>query len=179
MFRWHSNLAAGNIRMPELEPGKPPPQPTSELLASAYEETVAFLQVAPRAPDGSLQAGSSLINGLRQHGIQLTAQGAGTLLAICDRGIPSRDDFAHCCRLGTQRQEPQAAHQVQRAGDERNSDSSSVPRAVPTGHSPLRKLCSHVTASSSPSGSRGQIARETGIRSSNQPQRRAPQGLWK
>lgn len=143
-FRWHSNLAAGNMWMPEREPEVPPPPPEPGLLASAYDETVAFLRVAPRRDDGSLEAGASLIRGLRDNGLLLTAQGAGTLLALCDRTVPSKAEFVHCCCLGTA--EPAAVRHPESGAGGRDVRCPR-PCAAPAGQSPLRKLCSHAAPS--------------------------------
>lgn len=136
--------------MPERE--LPPPAPAPGLLASAYDKTVTFLRVAPRRDDGALEAGASLIRGLREHGLQLTAQGAGTLLALCDRStVPSKAEFVHCCCLGTA--EPAAVPRSASGAAGRDDTRLLRPCAAPAGQFLLRKLCSHTASSAGAPGS--------------------------
>ncbi|KAL1505104.1 hypothetical protein AB1Y20_008863 [Prymnesium parvum] len=99
MFRWHSPLvAAGGAATSGGEALAQSMRPHNAPIDAAYRQLLLWLSSAPRSPGGRLAHPEAMLRALP---FPLSAKGAGTLLALCDRkDQPSRDEFEWCVRMG-------------------------------------------------------------------------------
>jgi len=79
---------------------------------SAYDAVMHAVASAPRDPDGSLSDYGFILTILHSYGLDLTTDGAGTLIASCDvRGGITFDEFLECLGLAQPSGPPPATNE--------------------------------------------------------------------